>query len=91
MWFNNITEMWTTKRELAGADPTSGPHPLIGKTFKMNTEDPFKEHFCKVLNIKLNSEGTEWVKYVALIQGKEEHSLTLTRDVETFNAMWKEV
>lgn len=89
MWFSN--GRWYGKKTLARPNPTSGPHPLIGKTFKMNTEDPFTEYFCRVLDVKPNSEGKEWVKYVALIYGKEEHGWTKTHDIESFNALWKEV
>jgi hypothetical protein len=91
MWFNTLTKRWTTKRELAGAQPTSGPHPLIGKTFKLVDEDPFKELFCRVMDVKQNDIGEEWLQYAALINSSPEVGLTRTESLTQFNKRWKEV
>lgn len=74
---------------------------LIGKTFKAINSDPFSsqsEYRCRVLDVKVNHEGGEWVKYVMLLNPSDDntsvHTLdaaTRTMDLDTFNIIWKEV
>lgn len=108
MWFNNITRMWTTKKELAGAHPTSGskqaspacetkrldapPHPLIGKTFRINDDNPFEELYCVIRDVRKNKIGIEYVSY-SFLNGGNGRPMTFTQSerLETFDYVWKEV
>lgn len=90
MWFNN--GRWYGKKQLAGAGPTSGPHPLIGKTFILDDEDPFKEVYCEIVDIRKNSKGIEYVSYYFLdkLDGRRLLGAT-SQKLDVFNAIWKEV
>lgn len=89
MWFNN--GRWYGKKQLAGTQPTSGPHPLIGKTFKLDNDNPFEEYLCRVLDVKPNGKGEEWVKFAALLDSNVESRLANTLNIKTFTAIWKEI
>lgn len=91
MWFNN--GRWYGKKELAGANPTSGSkHPLIGKTFRINDDNPFEELYCVIRDVRKNKIGIEYVSY-SFLHGGNGRPMTSTHSerLETFDYVWKEV
>lgn len=37
--------------------------PVVGSILVLDTEDPFKEYFATILEIKLDNNNEWWVKY----------------------------
>lgn len=66
-------------------------HPMVGKVYKLDNDNPFKSFFVKIIDVKKGTRGEEWVKYNIML----ESGFVLSRDnsekMSVFIKIYKEV
>lgn len=59
---------------------------MIGKKYKLISDNPFDELYCTVKEVRKNSKGESWVRY-ELPRNLVPEAIPLSQ----FKQMWKEV
>lgn len=59
-------------------------HPMIGKVYKLKNDNPFKDYFVRVTDIKQNDNGIEWVKFSMIFENGIVYAKDFSEKLDVF-------
>ncbi len=65
-------------------------HPMIGKVYKLDNDNPFKEYFVRVIDVKKNDKGVEWVRFSMIFKNGTCYARDCSEKMDIFIKIYKE-
>lgn len=66
-------------------------HPMVGKVYKLDSDNPFNSLFVKIIDVKKGTSGEEWVKYNMMLESGFVFSRNNSEKMRVFIKIFKEV
>ena len=63
---------------------------MVGKIYKLDIDNPFKEYFVRIDDVKKNDKGVEWVKFSMIFKNGTVYNAECSAKMDIFIKIYKE-